>query len=231
MSTRPRLAARNALIAAIVALLAPFVTGAPAVAAPLAGGYSARALAARAESELTTGHPGAARLDWERARLLAPRSPAVAAGLAKARAAAGIVEERPPLWRRLVERLSSDEWAWIGVAGLACAAAALVAFGWSVLGLATRWSLLAGGAALAALGFLAAARVAPRADQAIVVAPDLVARIAPFAQADPAFAAPEGSVVRVRGRHGEYTLVAGSAGEGWLPSSGVETVLPGERRH
>lgn len=194
-------------------------------AALAATGFSARALATQAESALAAGHPGQARLDWERARLLAPRSPAVAAGLEKARAAGGVIEQPPVAWRRLASHLTSNEWAWIGVGGLACAAAALMAFGWG-LARTARWAGLAGGGVVAALGLAMAIATAPPPDRAVVVTPASMARIAPFAQADAAFPVAEGAVVSVGRQHGDYTLITGPAGEGWVPSSAVETVVP-----
>ena len=234
MSPRTRLCIPKIVIAGVAAaVLAAWAGAAPAQGAPATPppGFSARALAAHAEAELTAGHPGAARLDWERARLLAPRSPAVAAGLEKARAAAGLVESRPPAARRLAQWLTSNEWAWLGAAGLACFASALVAFGWGLLGRGARWSLLAGGAVVASLCFVAAYALAPSAGRAVVVAPEVVARIAPFAQAEAAFPLPEGALVTIRRAHGDYALVAGPGGEGWVPRAGVETILPATERH
>lgn len=214
----------NVVLTTLVAGALSICIGAsPAVAAPV---YSARMLATQAEAALTAGHPGAARLDWERARLLAPHAPAIAAGLAKARAATNVVEQQPPLWRRLADRLAANEWAWIAVGGLVFAAAALVAFGWRLLAPSVRWSALAGGTTVAGLGLTLAIATAPAADRAVVVAPALVARIAPFAHADVAFRLPEGAVVSIRRQHRDYTLIAGPAGEGWVPGDAVETVLP-----
>ncbi len=209
----------------------PTSLGAGAPAAPATAGYSARALARQAESELAAGHPGPAVLHFERALLLAPRARAVADGLARARAVAGLPAETPALWRRLEHRLAANEWAWIGMVGLVSLAIGLVALAWGMFGRAGRATLLSGGAVLAAVGFVAAAQVAPPARRAIVVAPDVVARIAPFGGADSAFSAAEGSIVTVERVYGDYDLVAGPEGQGWVPRRAVDTILPaGQRR-
>jgi len=100
-----------------------------------------------------------------------------------------------------------------------------MAFGWG-LARTARWAGLAGGGVVAALGLAMAIATAPPPDRAVVVTPASMARIAPFAQADAAFPVAEGAVVSVGRQHGDYTLITGPAGEGWVPSSAVETVVP-----
>ena len=193
-------------------------------------GYSARALAAQAESDLAAGHPGSAILGFERARLLAPRSPAISTGLERARTTAALPPVTVTGWQRLERHLSPNEWTWIGLIGLASAAVGLVALAWGVIGRAGLAALLAAGLVLSSVGFVAAVDQSPSPGRAIVVTPDLVARIAPFAEADPAFSAPEGSAVTIERAHGDYLLVAGPEGQGWIPSRGVKTILPAAER-
>jgi hypothetical protein len=194
-------------------------------------GYSARDLVAEASGELEAGHPGPAILRLERARLLAPRSGTIAAGLDRARAAANLPAARAPFPQRAAHWLSPNEWALLAIAGLVVAAAAIVAISW---GRAARrglsW-LLGGGLALAAIGVAAAVEVSPRTNSAIIVAPDVVARVAPFAGAEVAFSAPEGSAVLVERAFGDYVLVAGPEGRGWVPRRSAETVLPHGNGH
>src|SRR6185436_6280980 len=103
----------SALSAAALLMLVSSAGGDAASAGPPVGsGDSARDLVAKADAELAGGHPGSAIVQLERARLLAPRAPAIAAGLAQARAAAGLPASPNP--NRIVqaaERLSPDEWA------------------------------------------------------------------------------------------------------------------------
>lgn len=217
-------------VALVIALTTAGAYAAPAHSAVSPTGYSARALATQAEGELASGHPGPAILHFERARLLAPRSPAIAAGLARAQAAAALPAERVPLWQRLEHRLAPNEWAWIGMIGLIWVGFGLIAVAWGAVRRGALMVMLAGGVVCAGIGFVAAVQESPPVRRAIVVAPDVVARIAPFAQADTAFSAPEGSVVTVERTYGDYVLVAGPDGQGWVPRRGVETVIPSPER-
>jgi hypothetical protein len=111
------------------------------------------------------------------------------------------------------------------MSGLILAAMAVVAAAW---GLLRRRGLLVlvSAAGVATLGLLAAQEVSPSPNRAVVVSSDVIARIAPFANADEAFAAPEGSEVSVERTHDSYTLIATPDGRGWVPSASVETILP-----
>ena len=195
---------------------------APAVAAtPVA---SVATLVQRAEQELAA-HPGRAVADYERARLLAPRAPEVRAGLARARAAAGLPANSPGRLPRLLDRLSPDEWSRLALAALALAAATATAAAWRVRPRWTRPAAVLGAAvALAAGG--AAWQTAPRATDAIVVGADTVARIAPFASAEQAFVAPEGARVAIQGAHQGFTRIESDRGAGWVPNSAVERIIP-----
>lgn len=191
-----------------------------------AQGYSARSLVAEAEADLAAGHPGLAILGYERARLLAPRAPTVTAGLARAQAIAGLplAEASPAV--RFMGRLDGNEWGWIGMAGLILAGAGLVALSWGLIRRRAFLVLALGGVGLTGIGFLSAVEVTPPPNRAVVVAPDAVARIAPFAKADQAFAVPEGAIVTVERTYGHYALIANPEGRGWIPEGGVESILP-----
>jgi hypothetical protein len=188
-------------------------------------GFSARVLVSQAEAELAAGHPGLAILQYERARLLAPRAPAIAVGLARAQAAASLPSVEPALAGRVERLLGADEWGWIGMAGLILAAAGVVAFSWDLIRRRGVVVLAVVGAGIASAGFLAAIQVTPP-DRAVVIAPDEVARIAPFAQSEQAFAVPEGAVVTVERTYQDYALVDGPEGRGWIPRKGLEIILP-----
>ncbi len=210
------------LLAAGAAALVLGRGGRARAAAPQA---SVSALVTRADSELAA-HPGQALLDYERARLLAPRVPEVAAGLARARAAAGLPPAAPGPIARAVQWLSPDEWSRLALAALALAALSATAAAWRWR---RRWTLPAAagalGLALASGGL--AWRTAPRPADAVVVAANAVARIAPFAQAEAAFVVPEGSRVTIQSAHQGFARIDGSRGVGWVPDSAVERIIPG----
>ena len=199
---------------------------APALSSAAAQNVSAKSLVAQAEADLAAGHPGLAILQYDRAQLLAPRAPAVAAGLARAQSAAGLptVEASPVV--RVAKRLDANEWGWIGMAGLILGAAGLVALSWGLIRRRGFLALALAGVGIASVGFVSAVEVTPPPNRAIVVAPDAVARIAPFAKADQAFAVPEGTAVTIERTYGKYALIASSEGHGWVPEGGVEIILP-----
>ena len=190
-----------------------------AVAAPTA---SAATLVQRAERELAA-HPGQAVLDYDRALLLDPRAPQVREALQRARAAAGLPAESVGLKPRILHALSPDEWSRLALGALAVAALAVAGRPWW-----RRWAVPSATAALG-LAFAAGAiawHTAPRRNDAVVVGASPVARIAPFAAAEPAFVAPEGSTATIEATHQGYTRIRGDRGVGWVPSSAVETILP-----
>lgn len=187
--------------------------------------YSARTLVSEAEADLAAGHPGRAILRYERAELAAPRSPAVSAGLARARAAANLPPIRQSMAVRALRMASADVWAWVGMSGLIVLAMAVVALAWGLVRKRGFLALAAAGG-VAALGLVAARGVSTPIDRAIVVGTDVVARIAPFTTADEAFAAREGSEVSVVSRHGGYTLISTPEGRAWVLNEAVETILP-----
>jgi hypothetical protein len=188
--------------------------------------FSARTLVAEAEAALASGHAGRAVLDYERAQLTAPRSPAIAAGLAHALATASLPTPTRDLPGRAVRLVSADAWSWIGMAGLILVGVGLVGLTWSPRRRRRSFVLTLAGAGLACLGILAAREVSPPPNRAVVVASDVAARIAPFATAEESFTTPEGSTVSIEQSHGSYVLIATPEGRGWVPSASVETILP-----
>jgi hypothetical protein len=187
---------------------------------------SSGSVVAQAEAALAAGHPGRAILDYQRARLLAPRAPAVTAGLTRAESLAGLPREDASPAVRAARRLDANEWGWLAMAGLTLGAAGVVALSWGLIGRRGLLALGLAGVGLAGVGLLGAVEVAPGPNRAVVVAPDTVARIAPFAQADQAFSVPEGSVVTVERTYDHYSLIAGADGRGWVPEGGLELILP-----
>jgi hypothetical protein len=206
--------------------VAPITLGRTAVSDGEAQGFSSRSLVAQADADLAAGHPGLAILQYERARLLAPRAPAVTAGLARARSAAGLPTAEASPVVRVARRLDANEWGWIGMAGLILGAASLVALCWGLIRRRRFLALALGSVGIASVGFLSAVEVTPPPNRAVVVAPNAVARIAPFAKADQAFAVPEGAVVTVERTYDHYALVAGAEGHGWVPEGGLEIIVP-----
>lgn len=93
---------------------------------PVPTGHSAAAFYNAGNAEARAGHPALAVLDYERARLLAPTDPDIAANLRHVREAAGL----PPQtggWLAAHARLANpDTLYWLGLCGLLCAGVSLV---------------------------------------------------------------------------------------------------------
>jgi len=223
------LAAALALLTTSAARAAP--SSRPSVAARREGpaaGYSARALLASGDAALAAGHPGGAIVELERARLLAPRSALVAGHLAHAREVASLPPASPDHATRVARLLSGSEWSQVALGGLALAAAGVILVSWGVTGRKRAAGLVVAGLAATALALFAAKKVTPARGAAVVVAADGTARIAPFSGAEPAFVVQEGAAVTVRRAHGDYVLVSSAEGQGWLPRTSVETILPAD---
>ena len=93
------------LIAACAAGLIAGTTNAQAADAPA---VSAPALFNEANAAQRAGNFGAAILSYERARVLAPRDPAIAQNLRAAREKAGVSAPAVPKWQRPAQALSLD---------------------------------------------------------------------------------------------------------------------------
>jgi tetratricopeptide (TPR) repeat protein len=206
------------------AMAADFKGAAASFERSLAHGWAPGTLLDLGNAYASSGDVGHAILAYERARVLAPSDADIAANLAQARAEAGVTA--PP--RHAIDDqlavLTSDDWTWLAVAGGVLMCAGLVALGWS-LGRRTPRAMIVAGAVATLACSLAAARTAPSADRAIVVA-KAQARLAPVATADPVFSAPAGEAVAIEQHHGDFVYVRDGDRSGWLPRTSVEPVIP-----
>lgn len=190
-------------------------------------GWSANALLGLANAYSSAGDQGHAVLALERARLISPRDPAILTNLARIREAAGV---DPPASSRVettLALLTADTWTWLALGGLTAACAAVVALAYTRRG--RRAVAAAGivGATMAIGAGVAAHHVAP-AESAVVVIKSEPARIAPFDDADHAFAARAGETGAIEQRRGTFVYVRVPEGAGWLPSDAVATVIPSD---
>jgi type IV secretory pathway VirB2 component (pilin) len=189
--------------------------------------YSADGLYNLANSYARAGKPGLAVLAYERAGLLAPHDPDIAANLAYVRAAAHVVT--PPGSRLGQLGLATPpNWAaWLGILGLVVAGAGLVA------GKATsrmRWlrrCSLVLGSGLMALAAFNAMLLWPRMHEAVVLIDDTPARVSPAPMADTAFVLREADSVRMLAEHDEFMLVrTGNGRSGWVATANLAAVVP-----
>jgi tetratricopeptide (TPR) repeat protein len=210
-----------------------FEAAARAYEAALAAGQESAALHYNlGNAYMKLGRPGLAILSWERARRLAPGDADVATNLSFAREQQKI-EAEEQLWRRLLLPLSER----FASASLATVAVALYAL--ALLGLAVRllWPQAATAAGRAALvGAVALAFVAANlADRAVRydLAADVVVtrtgetpiRFEPNAEGTAHFSVPEGTLLHVRERRGEWVQVSRTDGRrGWVEGEAVSAV-------
>ena len=186
---------------------------------------SPQAFIARANEALVEHHPGRAILNLERARLLSPSSGLIADDLAQARLAANLPPTEPQVAGSPSQLLRTGQWGQVALAGLGLAAGAVIA----VVGkLGRRPFLLIAllGGLVATAGLWAAIRAEPPPNLAVVVAPGLVARVAPSTAARASFTPQEGSVVSVVRSRAHFVLISSEGRRGWVPAEDVETILP-----
>jgi tetratricopeptide (TPR) repeat protein len=207
------------------AMSGDFKAAAAAFERPLAHGWSPGTLFDLGNAYASAGDAGHAILAYERARVLAPSDPVIAANLAQVRAEAGVTTARPGAIARTLAVLTPDDWTWLAIAGGVLACAGIVVAGWSTRRRLARTLIAAGALGALACAF-AAARTVPPADRAIVVT-RTQARIAPAPVADPSFTAPAGEAVMIEQRHGDFVYVRDGEHAGWLPRGAVELVIPG----
>lgn len=192
-----------------------------------ARGYSAPVLFNLGNAYLCAGKTGLAILDYQRARLLAPRDPDIAANLNAARNAAGIEVANVPWYGAFSHALSPDAWAWLASSALfgLCAALLATAF-WPYARLASRFAAVGCAVVLAAAVGAVVLR-APQLDEAVVTTKNGVARISPFASAATAFPLNEGQTVAINSSHAGFALVTTADGRrGWVAASDFAPLIP-----
>lgn len=188
-------------------------------------GYSAPVLFDLGNAYLRQARPARALLAYERARLLAPRDPAIARNLEQARAAAGF-EDPSSTPVRLARSLTRDEWAWLGAAAFWLAAAA--AAGAFVLRHGRGWlrGAAAAGSVVATLS-IAALAVASRVEHTALVLEATPLLVSPFKGAESSASLRGGAEVELERTHESFALVRDRAGhEGWLERGAVAPLVP-----
>jgi tetratricopeptide (TPR) repeat protein len=195
-----------------------------------AHGYSAPALFNLGNSYLCAGKTGLAILNYERARLLAPRDPDIAANLSTARNAAGIAVVGLPWGEVFSHGLSLNAWAWLASFALLgmCGALLTGAF-WQAARVPSRFAAVGCAVMLAAaLGSIVLRT--PQLGEAVITTKNVVARISPFASAATAFPLNEGQTVTIKSFHAGYALVTTADDRrGWVATSDFAALIPAQQ--
>jgi len=193
-------------------------------------GYSASALYNSANAYARAGKPGLAVLNYERASLLAPDDPDVAANLRFVRESAHVAVESRRWIDPLITVARPAVVAWLGVAGVVMMGAGLLA---GFLAPRHRWMRRTRRAALvvgvALVGFTAGNGMVlwPKLHEAVILTAATPARASPVPMGDPLFELPEAETVRITAQHDDFLLVRTRAGRtGWVSSANLAPVVP-----
>ena len=189
--------------------------------------YSANGLYNLANSYARAGKPGLAVLNYERAALLAPNDPDIAANLGYVRTSAHIATEPQSRFARIGQGMSPASAAWLAIVGILLIGAAVLG---RRMTSRSRWvtapALLLGTAAIA-LTASNAMSLWPHLHEAVVLTNQAPALVSPVPMADTAFVLPEAETVTMTAKHDDYILVRTHAGlSGWVARASLEAVVP-----
>lgn len=190
-------------------------------------GYSAPALYNSANAYARAGQTGLAVLNYERASLLAPEDPDVAANLRFVREAAHVAAE-PRRWIDHVVTVARPAVvAWLGVIGVLTMGAALLAGLLAPRRRLLRRAALLVGAALVGFTLSNGLVLWPKLHQAVILTAGAAARASPVPMGDPLFTLPEAETVRITAEHDDFVLVRTRAGRsGWVSRANLAPVVP-----
>jgi tetratricopeptide (TPR) repeat protein len=199
-----------------------------------ARGYSGPLCFDLANAEARAGHTGAAILNYERARYLAPADPDIDHNLQLARKQAGL-EPNSYRWWEIV--LRSINWTvWLGIM-----AALLLLIFLAVIGTALkiplrllknifRAILFAGIPLCLLMGYVELSTVGfnDRIEGVVVAPKAATLRLSPFDSADSIGTIPEGELVTVEDRHNDYLRIeARDYHFGWIQEKDIAPVIAG----
>lgn len=189
--------------------------------------YSADGLYNLANSYARAGKTGLAVLNYERAALLAPNDPDIAANLSYVRTSAHVSTEPRNRFARIGQALSPSAAAWLAVVGIILVGAALLA---KRVTPRLRWLRAAAvllGVASIALTASNAMWLWPHLHDAVVLTNQTPALVSPVPMADTAFVLPEAETVAMTAKHDDYILVRTRAGlSGWVARASLGAVVP-----
>jgi len=195
-------------------------------------GYSAAALFNQANAWARTGHTGSAILDYERARLLAPGDPDIAANLQLVRAKAGL-SDAPENWiTRSLTCIRPNTMAWWGSSGVVLAGLSLLLIRRYPQRRLVFRSLTCVGALLVMAAIGSAITFWPKINEAVVLSKGAPARTSPVSVALPAFKLAEGETVTVLAKHEDFALVQTQTRRcGWVACADIVRVIPQPNNH
>jgi hypothetical protein len=206
---------------------APTRPAAPMPGTTATSGYSAQALYNLANAYARSKKPGLAVLNYERARLLDPTDPDIAANLRHVQEAAGLPPDSHNAFDRVTTLATPQLLSCLGFTGLIIAGAGLL--GRRLYPRHRRKLLVITllGACLGGLTAASAISLWPLVHSAIVVTHDAPVRVSPVTIEEPLFTLPEATRVRMSGEHEGFVLIQTTGGRtGWVPSTNLAPIVP-----
>ncbi len=205
-------------------------------------GYSAPLCFDLANAEARAGRTGAAILNYERARCLAPADRDIDHNLQLARKQAGLEPNSYRWWQ--IALLSINWTVWLGImaacllliflAMIGAAYAPAISSAWRIpprlLNNIFRAILFAGIPVCLLLGYVEVSTVGfnTRIEGVIVAPKEATLRLSPFESADSVGTIPEGELVTVEQRHNDYLRIeARDHRFGWVREKDLEPIIPG----
>lgn len=192
-------------------------------------GFSAPVLYNLGNAWLRLGKPARAILQYERALVLAPHSPAIESNLAAARERAGIAVTEPGPWLAAARHFSFDTYLWVGLGALwtLCIALILVCLNRAARRIARPLILMA--ALTLCVCADAAALCWSDLYRAVVVQGPAVLHLAPAQSAAASGTLREGEVVWMQDRYvGFYFVRTADGHTGWVSDEAAVPVrVPG----
>jgi hypothetical protein len=189
--------------------------------------YSAATLYNQGNAYARAGKPGLAVLNYERARLLAPGDPDIAANLRFVRAASHLPTDPPGRFDRALTMATPTVAAWLGVAGVVALGAGLIL---GCVAARRRWlrrAIMAMGVLLLGVTIGNGVTLWPALHAAVVVASTAPVRVSPVPMGDPLFSLPEAATVTIAAEHEDFVLVRTAAGKtGWVSRANLVRVVP-----
>jgi hypothetical protein len=193
---------------------------------PVKGAYSAPALYDLGNFYARSGHPAMAVLNYERARVFAPRDPDIQANLRHVRESVGAPTPNGNWFSRHARWADPNTLYWIGIMGMILAGTSLLL---RRPGSKHRTALAGGvalGVAFMGLAIGDAIATASLLHESVVMFAT-PGRASPIAGAEPLFTAPLADVVQVREQHAAFDLISDSEGrEGWVADRDLQPVIP-----
>lgn len=192
-----------------------------------AGGYSATQLYNQGNSYARDGKAGLAVLNYERARLLAPDDPDLRANLRYVRSVAGLPTLQAGWFDRISELASANTFFWLGCAGLCIVGASAIVRRRHPRPRAALLASTAVGLSLMIITLCNVAAVSPAMNEAVVMTPEALARVAPASTAESLMALPQAQTVTIEAQRADFVLVHTQAGRtGWVARTDLARVVP-----